>query len=129
MKQTVAKQCQTDWAANRRFAWLWPAAFGVAVLGWLVVPGGTGDALAAAGLAVAGGLCVGNAMHCRRVHCAFTGPLYLLAAALFAGRLAGLTVHPALIVALAVVGSVIAFVPEWRGKRYFARAASGRSER
>jgi hypothetical protein len=129
MEQTVAKQCQTDWAANWRFAWLWPAAFGVAVLGWLVVPGGAGDAAAAAGLAVASGLCVGNALHCRRVHCAFTGPLYLLAAALFAGRLAGLAVPSALIVALAAVGSVIAFIPEWRGKRYFARATSGGCER
>lgn len=123
------KQCQVDWAADRRFAWLWPAAFGVAVVGWLVAPGGAGDVAAAAGLAVAGGLCVGNALHCRRVHCAFTGPLYLLAGALFAGRVAGLTVPPALIVALAAVGSVMAFVPEWWGKRYFARAASGRAER
>jgi len=129
MEQTGAKQYQTDWAANRRLAWLWPAAFGVAVLGWLVVPGGAGDVLAAAGLAVAGALCVGNALHCRRVHCVFTGPLYLLAAALFAGRLAGLTVAPGLIVGLAAVGTVMAFAPEWWGKRYFGRAPSGGSGR
>jgi len=129
MEQTAAKQCGTDWAANWRFAWLWPAAFSVAVLGWLVVPGGAGDMLAPVGLAVAGGLCIGNALHCGRVHCAFTGPLYLLAAALFAGRLAGLTVAPWLIVGLAAVGTVVAFAPEWWGKRYFARAARGKCER
>jgi hypothetical protein len=60
------------------------------------------------------------------VHCAFTGPLYLIAALLFGGRLLGLAIPAALIVTLAIVGSIAAFVPEWRGKKYFsASVASG----
>ena len=35
----------------------------------------------AAGFAVMGTACVANALACRRVHCAFTGPWFLLAAA------------------------------------------------
>lgn len=129
MEQMPAKECQTDWAANRRLVWLWPAAFALALAGWLIVGGTSGDVLAVVGFAAAGLLCVGNAMHCRRVHCAFTGPLYLIAAALFVARLAGLGISPALIIALALAGSVAAFVPEWWGRRYFRRAACGGTER
>jgi len=107
---------------NRRVAWLWPAALLVAMVGWLLVPGGPGDVLAAAGFAGAGGLCVGNAARCRRVHCAVTGPLYLVAAVLFLLRGGGAVVPGGWIVAGAAVGTVLAFVPEWLGKRYFTAA-------
>ncbi len=116
----MSTQCHTDWAADWRRAWLWPATFALAALGWLIVPAPAGDVVAAVGFAAAGALCVANAVHCRRVHCAFTGPLYLIAALLFGGRLVGPPIPAALIVTLAVVGSIAAFVPEWRGKKYFS---------
>src|SRR5262249_8470478 len=76
--------------------------------------------LAAGGFGVAGALCVGNAIHCRRVHCVVTGPLYLLAAALFGARSAGFAIPSGWIIVGAAIGTALAFVPEWLGRRYFA---------
>src|SRR5437773_2426299 len=74
---TTATAC--DLLQDRRVSWLWPAAFIGVGAGWLVVRDPSGALLAAAGFALAGGLCVANALRCRRMHCAITGPLYLLA--------------------------------------------------
>jgi hypothetical protein len=98
---------------------LWPAAFAAVALGWLLVPGAAGAVLAAAGFAVAGALCVGNALRCRRVHCTITGPLYLAAAGLFLARAGGWDFPGAWIVAGASAGTLIAYVPERLGKLYF----------
>ncbi len=114
--RTTATPC--DWARDRRVFWLWPAAFGVVGAGWLVVPDPWGAVLAAAGFAVAGALCVGNTLRCQRTHCAITGPLYLVAALLFLARGGGLSVPASYIVAVAAVGTVVAFAPEWLGSRY-----------
>ena len=110
--------CQ-DWLSTPRIRWLWPAAFVTILIGCLVVPGMHGDLLAAAGFAVAGGLCVGNAARCRRVHCTVTGPLYLVAAILFTGRVAGAAIPAGWIGIGAVVGTALAFAPELLGKQYF----------
>ncbi len=107
-----------DWLQDRRVFWLWPAAFVVVSVGWLGVPDPAGALLAAAGFTLAGALCTGNALHCRRTHCAITGPLYLVAAGLFAGRAFGLGIPATLVVVGAVAGTVLAFVAEWRGSRY-----------
>lgn len=108
-----------DWVRDRRISWAWPAAFVVVGVGWLVVPGTAGALLAAAGFTVAGTLCLGNAIRCRRVHCAFTGPLYLVAAGLFLARAGGWGIPGSWIVAGAIAGTVMAFVPEWLGKLHF----------
>src|SRR2546428_8943884 len=79
----------SDWLRDRRVSWLWPSAFVLAGVGWLLVPGATGPVLAAAGFAIAGSLCVANALQCRRVHCAVTGPLYLVAALMFVAKAGG----------------------------------------
>ena len=113
---TTATPC--DWARDRRVSWLWPAAFGVVGVGWLVVPDPWGALLAAGGFAAAGGLCVGNTLRCQRTHCAITGPLYLVAALLFLARAGGVSVPASLIVVVAAVGTVVAFVPEWLGTHY-----------
>src|SRR5713226_6596923 len=113
---TTATAC--DLLQDRRVSWLWPAAFIGVGTGWLVIPDPWGALLAAAGFALAGGLCVGNALRCRRMHCAITGPLYLVAALLFLARADGLHLPASLIVGGAVFGTVSAFVPEWRGTRY-----------
>jgi hypothetical protein len=116
------ERCGEDLLRNRRVAWVWPAAFLAVLVGWLLVPGVPGDVVAAAGFTVAGGLCIGNAARCRRVHCAVTGPLYFVAAILFLGRGAGAAIPGGWIVAGTVAGTVLAFVPEWFGKRYFEAA-------
>src|SRR3989454_6156375 len=79
----------SDWLRDLRVSWLWPSAFVLAGVGWLLVPGTAGALLAAAGFAIAGSLCVANAVHCRRVHCAVTGPLYLVAALMFVPKAGG----------------------------------------
>jgi len=113
-----------DWLQDRRVFWLWPAAFVVVGVGWLGVPDPEGALLAAAGFILAGALCTGNALHCLRTHCAITGPLYLVAAGLFAGRAVGLGIPAALIVIGAVVGTILAFVAEWHGSRYLGSAGA-----
>jgi hypothetical protein len=68
---------------------------------------------------VAGISCVINAMRCGRFHCHFTGPLYLLGA--LATLLSGLGVVALQwrwIFSLVLCGSVLAFVPEWIGRKY-----------
>jgi mercuric ion transport protein len=115
----------SDWLRERRVSWLWPAAFVLAGVGWLVVPGAAGALLAAAGFAVAGGLCVANAIHCRRVHCAVTGPVYLVAALWFLARAGGWNTPGGWIVAGAGVGTALAFVPESLGKLYFDARPEG----
>lgn len=116
-----------DWARDRRVSWVWPAAFIAAGVGWLLVPGGAGSLVAAAGFAVAGVLCVANAIHCRRVHCAITGPLYLVVAGLFLARAAGWSIPGGWIIAGTIAGTVLAFVPERVGKLSFAAPARGRA--
>lgn len=107
-------------------SWVWPAAYAVVVTGWLVIPGAAGSLAAAAGFAVAGALCAGNALRCRRLHCAITGPLYLVAALLFVAKAGGGSIPGGWIIAGALAGTGLAFVPERMGKRYFAAPARGR---
>ena len=120
--RTPATTC--DWARDRRVSWLWPAAFGVVGVGWLVVPGPWGAFVAAAGFAVAGALCVVNTLRCQRTHCAITGPLYLVAALLFLARAGGVSVPASVIVVVAVIGTVVAFVPEWLGTPYLGAGSA-----
>src|SRR6266581_4267046 len=115
----------SDLLRDRRVSWLWPAAFVLAGVGWLLVPGAAGALLAAAGFAVAGSLCVANAVHCRRVHCAVTGPLYLVAALLFVAKAGGWSIPGGWIVAGAGMGTAVAFVPEWLGKLYLDARPQG----
>jgi hypothetical protein len=73
-------------------------------------------------LLVAGISCVVNAKRCGRFHCRFTGPLYLLGA--LAALLSGCGIVPLRwewILAVILSGSVLAFVPEWIGRKYTAR--------
>jgi mercuric ion transport protein len=123
---TGCEPIRADWLGDRRVSWLWPAALAGTIAGWLVVPGAAGALLAAGSLAVAGALCVGNAIRCRRVHCAVTGPLYLLCALLFLAKAGGWEAGGGWIVAAAAAGTVIAYVPEWAGKRYVGEPLRGR---
>jgi len=113
---------QADWLRDRRVSWMWFAAFGVAALGWLAIPGAWGALLAAAGFTTAGGLCAVNAVRCRRVHCVVTAPVYLLAGLAFLLRAGGANVAAHTIIAAAAVGTIVGFIPEWLGRRYWNSA-------
>lgn len=74
-------------------------------------------------LAVAGAACVVNAARCHRLHCYFTGPLYLLGAA--ASLLRGLGLLPlswSWIGIALVAGTVLAYLPEWIRGKYLEKA-------
>lgn len=64
----------------------------------------------------AGISCLLNAKSCGRVHCTFTGPLYLVVASL--GIASPLTWK--WLWTFAMTGTVISFLPEWRGKKYWS---------
>lgn len=69
----------------------------------------------------AGALCLGNAVRCRRAHCTFTGPLYLLAGMIAVGKVSGwLSLGWAWLWIFAVLGTVISFIPEWLGTVYWS---------
>ena len=109
-----------DLLQDRRVSWLWPAALIVVGVAWLFLYEPWSTIVAAAGFGVAGGLCVVNATQCRRTHCAFTGPLYIVAAVLFLARARGMHLPANWIILGTAVGTVLAFVPEWLGTRYLA---------
>ena len=103
---------------SSKMAWLlWYLPLGVFIAGtfwqkgrvWVWTPA----------LLVAGISCVINAKRCGRFHCHFTGPLYLLGA--LAALLSGLGILELRwiwIFTAMLGGSVLAFVPEWIGRKY-----------
>jgi len=114
------RTCSNDLLRGWRTAWLWLVAFGTVAAGWLVLPPRAGALVAAGGFTVAGALCFANALHCHRTHCLITGPLYCLAALLFVARAVGAAVPGGMIIVASIVGTILAFVPEWFGMRYIA---------
>jgi hypothetical protein len=99
--------------------------------GWLVwglpavllVAGGFWDAARAwlwtPALVVAGLACLANAARCGRLHCFFTGPLYLLAAVASLMKGSGLLALGWNWIGTAIVaGTLLAFVPEWVKGKY-----------
>lgn len=119
----MTARCETsDWVRDRRVSWLWPTAFVAVGVGWLAVTEPVGLLLTAAGFALAGALCAANAARCRRTHCIVTGPLYLLATLVLLSRVVGgVTMPVGYIVAASVVGTLLAYLPEWLGLRYVPR--------
>jgi hypothetical protein len=103
---------------SQRVAWLlWGLPAVALALGAVVGPVARTTVWTAAFL-VASVSCAVNARRCGRTHCYFTGPLYFLAA--IATLLVGLGVVAlgwSWIPAVAIGGTVLAYVPEWlRGK-------------
>ena len=119
MSQTCTR---TDFTQSN-VAWLlWGVPGAVLILGSLVSPLPR-MLLWTPALLVAGVACVVNATRCRRVHCYVTGPLYLLAAV--ATVLAGTDLVPlrwSWIGCSLIVGTVVAYVPEWIRGKYVAPA-------
>jgi hypothetical protein len=76
------------------------------------------------GFFAAGAACVANARRCGRTHCYITGPLYLGLSA--ASALIGLGVLSwswASLLFLWGTGTILAYLPEFLGKRYLRRRA------
>ena len=87
----MAEKCGSeDWAGRwTSLAGLWgvPAA---AMLGTMLLEPGSRAIVWPAALIWMGGTCLVNARRCRRTHCRFTGPFYLLMAVLVIAFAAGL---------------------------------------
>ncbi len=107
---------------ERRIAWLvWGLPKSMLVVGvfwsearvWLWTPA----------LLVAGIACLVNAVRCGRLHCYFTGPLYLLAAlATVLSSLHIVPLHWAWILAAIVSGMVLAYMLEGAQGKYVRKA-------
>ncbi len=80
----------------------------------------------AAGFAVMGTACVVNALRCGRVHCWFTGPWFLLAAAVTVLRYMGVVeISWSTIINAGPAGALLLFfVPEYIWGKYFGKKAT-----
>ena len=80
----------------------------------------------AAGFAVMGTACVVNALRCGRVHCWFTGPWFLLAAAVTVLRYMGVVeIAWSTIINAGPAGALLLFfVPEYIWGKYFGKKAT-----
>lgn len=88
----VAFWFNTEWSG-----WLWFAGFS-----WLGVA------------------CISNALHCKRKHCFFTGPVYLILGIIsLLINLNLLSIHWHYIWILFFLGTLMAYATEWNGRKYF----------
>lgn len=73
-------------------------------------------------LAWIGSACLANAVRCRRVHCSIMGPSFLILALVAGGKTLGwFSIHWNVVWAAAGIVVLLAFLPEWLGKRYFGQ--------
>lgn len=81
--ESNAKTCESrDILSSRWLVFLlyWLPAIAVVVVGPLAISNAWRAVVWAVGLGIMGAACIVNALHCRRVHCYFTGPFFLLMA-------------------------------------------------
>ncbi|PCH69443.1 MAG: hypothetical protein COC01_01455 [Bacteroidetes bacterium] len=66
--------------------------------------------------------CTINARHCKRVHCYFTGPLYLILGIISLLVYAQvISIEWIYLLIIAIAGTILSFIPEWLGKKYFIK--------
>lgn len=107
-----------DLAKSRARIWLWYVPKVLAVLGFLAAS--VRWPIWATAFLWAGAACCVNAAKCGRVHCAFTGPLYIVLGLLCGSNAMGwISVGWPWIWTAAVAGTLASFVPEWRGRVYW----------
>ncbi len=108
----------SDWLASRkRTVILWGIPMLFIAAG--IISGGLRPLLWSVGFLWIGAACSANAFHCRRMHCVVTGPLFLVLGVLsVANSFHIVTIDWGLIGNAALVGTVIAFIPEWFGKKH-----------
>lgn len=118
-----AQATRGDLVADRRTWWLlWGAPIGLLLLGWSV-PSFQGP-FWSVGLLWIGAACTANALRCRRVHCTIMGPAYLaLGLVALANALGVLSLPWQWIGTGALVALLVAYMPEWLGKKYFAETS------
>lgn len=110
--------CGGDLVRGRQRLWLWDLPTIVAVVGWFAGPWRW--PLWSASFLWMGTACSVNAKGCGRVHCTFTGPLFLLLGLAALARAGGwIHLAPTWFWAVAIGGTIASFVPEWWGKRYW----------
>jgi hypothetical protein len=113
------ESCQRNDLVNQRIAWLlWGIPMGLFLVGSFA--GSLARTLLwAPALLVAGGACIVNALHCHRLHCYLTGPLFLAAAVVTVLRGLEVLALPWIRIGTAFVGgTVLAHVPEWISGKY-----------
>ena len=126
----MTASCSRNDLINQRIAWvLWGVPMGLFVVGVFLDPL-VRTLLWTPALLVAGGACVVNALHCRRLHCYLTGPLFLAAAGVTVLRGFEIISLPWVWIGAAVVGgTVLVHLPEWiRGKYGTAQCATDKSQ-
>lgn len=110
--------CKTDLVRGPGRFLLWYLPVGVALLGWFAGPWCW--PVWAVSFLWMGIACSVNAKGCGRVHCTFTGPLFLLlGGGALAHTVGWIHLAPAWFWAAAIVGTIASFSPEWLGKRYW----------
>ena len=110
--------CGDDLARGRKLLVLWGLPLVIALVGWCAGPWQW--PMWAVTLLWMGAVCSVNAKACGRVHCTFTGPLFLLLGLVAVARAAGwIGLAPLWLWVMAIGGTIASFVPEWRGTRYW----------
>ncbi len=118
----MKESCSANDLTQTRIAWLvWRLPAGLLLLGlfwsefraWLWTPA----------LVVAGSACLVNAARCHRLHCYFTGPLYLLGAAyVILAEFHAVPMRPGLFLLGLVGASAIAQLAELPVGKYLRKA-------
>jgi hypothetical protein len=104
-------------ASRRRSAILWGIPIALVAIG--IILEAARPVLWTIGFLWMGGSCVSNAVHCRRMHCILTGPLFLVVGGLSAANaLSLLSLSWKVLGNTALIGTLVAFAPEWFGKKY-----------
>lgn len=118
--------CARSDLVERKARWLlWGMPYAVIIAGGFA-PAGVRAWLWTGAFAVAGAACVLNAARCRRTHCYFTGPLFLILALATGLEGAGvLAIGWAWILAAALAGTAAAY----RVERYLGKYASSPAPR
>jgi hypothetical protein len=120
---TAPRDGRRDLVAGWSALYLWIVPTVLIVVGALVPPLRTVIWIPA--FAVMGLSCLVNARRCGRLHCHATGPLFLLAALLTALAAVGVELlRWQAVLALAALGTVLAFAVEWARGRYVGAAVS-----
>lgn len=116
--------CRKDIACDNRMLNLiiWRTPYLLFLTGFVVFwfyPGWSGW-LWFTGFSWLGIACLTNALYCKRKHCFFTGPLYLLLAILSVLIILNiLAINWGYIWLAFVLGTIVSYIPEWRGSKYF----------
>ncbi len=119
---------ERDLVSSRSWRWLWGLPLLLIALGLLWSP--MRAPLWTVAFLWAGLACVVNAARCGRVHCYVTGPLYLgLAGVSALNGLGLLSWEWRSVGVLFVMGTALAYAPEFVGKQYVRRSGGSRRAR